>query len=541
MPKYQDDPLRDYDLRNFSGGYNSYTASRALVKENEIPDGRNVVLDDNGSVTKRGGTARFGAELASGKAPKGIGVIKTTSINKLIVACGTSWYDVDSTTSVALGGATFTDDLDTDFVQGVDRLYGANGTDNLAYTDDGANITSVTSNGNIGRWPVVYGQRLYMTNTTYPDRVYYSNPTTYSTTSSSAYAIGDFGTFNIDLSATPKKNAGFIILMPGSGLEITRLFKDSSAGTDYVYVYTKEHGIWRIAYASVNSDGSIAHTISQVVTADGSPAGKSVIKVGNDQWFRSKWNYSSLGEAAQYQNIRISTKGGRVKSEADAVAGSDLSKIAAGFYKEQVYFSYPLGTYNDRALIYDTRLNAWSAPLTNFNINRYLEWIDDTDTSYFLGLSANSSDSYVYRLDTGTNDNSTAIDAYFDTKSTDCGYPGRIKRFAFIEVFYSQIVGELTYQVFIDEDEAVTSALQFGSSASATSGIGSKIVGSFTVGSEFTAGSSTGIVRNDSFRIDCSYTAGKKIYVRFSNANVSENFKIDAIKIYYLLGDVYET
>jgi hypothetical protein len=208
--------LKQYSIKSFAKGSNSYAASRSMIEDEEIPQGGfNVILDDNGSASKVTGMAKYcSEEIVDGKQIRGMGQFHTSSINKLIVACDTSWYDVTTSAKTALTGKTFSSDKDTAFCQAMGRFYGANGTDNLCYTTDGAAVTDVTSNGNIGDQVVFFNQRLYMTNSSNKDRVYFSNPY------AAAGTVGDFGTFDTNLSATPPKNAGFLMFDPGSGEEL---------------------------------------------------------------------------------------------------------------------------------------------------------------------------------------------------------------------------------------------------------------------------------------------------------------------------------
>lgn len=546
---YIDDELKPFRVKSFAKGYNSYTQSNTLLDDQEIPQGRgpaqNVYLDQNAAASKRAGSSKFSAELSTGHAVFGAGLLKNTSFNKPIFVSNTTWYAITSGTSTALTGVSFTADKDTDFCQAIDRLYGANGTDNLAYTNDASTLTAVSSNGNIGRWPVSYNRRLYMTNTTNPDRIYYSNPYGIDLTNagSPVYSTTYFGTFDTDLttaiSGGNKKNAGFIILLPGGGVEITRLMLDNTSGVDYIYAYTKRHGIWRISYASTNTDGTIVHNVQQVNNFIGSPAGRSIIKVSNDQWFYSVDNIYTLGEVAQYINIRTSPKAGRVQSEINSIANSGRTKVSAGFFKNKIYFAYMTGTYNDRILVYDTVLNAWSTPFVGINASCFLVWEDDNSAIRFLAGSSNSGSSFIYELETGTSDAGTAISSNFTTKSFDCDLPGLIKRFAFVDVFYSLVYGVLTYEVFLDETSSVTGALQLGSSSTSTSGIGSQPVGNFPVGGEYSASATTAL-RSGSFRIDCGYAAGKTISIQFTNNNTGEQFKINSLQAYFIEGEIYE-
>lgn len=538
-------PLQNFEIPSFKDGYNSFSGSKLLIKKTEFPQGAfNVYSDENGSVTKRAGKSRWGAELASGYKAQGMGWLRNTSHNKVIAAAGTAWYNVTSTTSTALTGKTFTADKFTTFEQAIDRLYGANNTDNLCYTTNGTSITEVSSNGNIGLWPVYFNQRIYMTNATYPDRIYYSN--SYSvdlTTNPPTLTTTDFGSFNTDLSASPKKTAGYIALLPGTGVEINRLFRDSQSGTDYLWVHTEHHGVWRIGVGSANSDGSLAHTVTQFVPGSETHSGASVVKNGNDQWFydRKSENFVTLGEVAQFQNARITPKGGRVKAEVASIATAGHSQVAAGTFKSKIYFAYRTGSYNDRVIVYDTITNTWSSPYSGWNVSSFMEYEDDNEVKRFLAGSSDSADSYIYELETGTADQNTAISATFDTISTDCGKPGLIKRFGFIDVFYGTVFGVLNYEVFIDETSSLTGSLQLGNSTSVSVGIGSIPVGRYPVGADYdTSTTFASLAQNDSFRIDCGYAAGKRISVRFTNANTGESFKINGVSIWYLEGSIYE-
>ena len=541
MPKYRDEELKTYALNTFKGGYNSYAGGKSTVEDNEIPYGLNSLPTDNGSFAKRNGSALFGGEVATGKAIRGIGHLKTSSLNVLIVAAGTACYYKDGNNYTGLSGFTFTNDKDTQFCQAIDKLYIANGSNNLVYTDDGETITEISSNGNIGSWPVFYNQRIYMTNATYKDRIYYSNPYSLNLASSPPTLTGfnDDNMFNTDLSSDPKKNAGYIVLFPGGGVEITRLFLDNSAGSDYLYAYTKSHGIWRIAYSSINEeDGSVAHTISQVATNYGTPSGRSVAKVGNDQWFYGGDNQYSLGEVAQYQNIRITTKSGRIRSEMSSI--SSKTTVAATFYEDHLYLAYATGSYNDKFLIYDTKLNAWSTPCSGIAINCFYVWEDSNGVTRLLAGSADSDNSYIYELETGTDDNETAVNGYFETKSTNCKTSLK-KYFGYVDVFYTTLYGVVTYEVFIDEILSISGQVQLGNSSDKPAGLGSRALGEVVLGGDYWEDATTAsLAQNSFFRIDCNYKSGHKISVKITNNNSGEQYKIDGIIIYYLPGSFYE-
>jgi hypothetical protein len=551
MPQFEQSPtLRPYPIKDFKPGYDSFPSSRTLIKDGEIPYGKNVWLDDVGSVTKRPGSVKHGGEITAGKVPRNGAQFRTTGVNELIVACGTLWKKKNGNTWDTLSGAgnSFTDDLDWDFCQTVgttatSRLYGCNGVDDLAYYT-GSTVTKQSSNGNVGNQVVAFNGRLYMTNTTYPDRIYYSNPYGYNA-ATAAFSINDFGTFNTDLSTGDvllgtKKNAGYIMLDPGAGLTIKKIKVFSSAGgSDSLYIWT-DRNIWKIVpVATALSDGSIAHTIQVIVDGKGTTSAKSVIQVGNDVKFYDFDNIYSLGEQAQYQNIRVSTLSGRIKSEIDGVATTGKSKVVMGFFKDRLWFAYQKGTYNDRVNVWDSRLNAWSPPFEGLNIGWLLDFVESDGTHRWLAGS--SSESYVYELNSGTDDGGLAISAEFETKSLDCGLPGLIKRFGFADVFYGMLYGTLTYEVFVDEVSSVTGQIQLGNSTTVPSGAGTQLAGTFLAGQEYNPATTFSTLRqNSSFRIDLGYIAGKRISVRFTNNQTGEQFTINSLVFYFLPGDINE-
>lgn len=549
MGKYEVSPtLKPYPIKDFHLGYNSYAGSKTLIKDEEIPYGKNVWLDDNGSVTKRPGSVKHGGEIVVGKAPRNGTQFRTTTVNELIVACGTLWKKKNGASWDTLGGLTFTDNLDWDFCQTVgttygSRLYGANGTDKLAYYN-GTTITEQTANGNVGSQVVAFNGRLYMNNTAFPDRVYFSNPWTYDGASGD-FSIASFGTFNTTLVAgggLTNKNAGWISLDPGSGLKITKLkVYSSAAGVDALYVFT-DRNLWKIVPVStLDASGALAHSIQVIVDGKGTPAPKSVVQVGNDVKFYDYDNIYSLGEQAQYQNIRLSTLSGRIKSEIDGVATAGKDNVAMGFFKDRLWFAYQAGSYNDRIEIWDSRLNAWGCPFQGLNIGWFLDFVETDGTHRWLGGSSDPSNSFVYELNTGTSDDSTAISAEFETKSLDCGSPGLIKRFAFIDVFYGMLYGKLSYQVFIEEVDKITSAVQIGTSTTVPSGAGTQLAGTFIAGQEYDLSTTYPTLRQNSFfSIPCNYEPGTRISVRFTNNNTGEQFKINKIMVYSLEGSIYE-
>jgi hypothetical protein len=530
--------LKNHRLGGFKGGYSSFTGSKSNLKDTEFPYGVNVVLDDNGSLTKAPGATRFGNEVTSGSAVLAGVHFKNASVDKLIVHSGTATKYKNGSSWTAMTGATFSASTPVWFCQALDRLYATQpGLGALYYTTDGLSWSS-QSNGRDGSSIVFYNQRLYLID---ENDIWYSNP--YATASSPpAVSTSNFGSFDTDLTATPKKNAGFIRLFPGAGVEPVRLFLDQDGGTESLFVYTKRHGYWKITpVAAANSDGSISHSVSQANSYFGTEAPLSVFKVGNDQWFFDGENVNSLGEVQLYNNIRVTVKSGRVRSEMRSVNQTYPTLPTIGFKDQKVYFAYPTGTYNDRLLVFDTILGSWSAPLEGYNAAFFLEYRDGTQRRLLYG-SSNPSDSYVYEIDSGNELAGAAIESVFETKSSDCERPGLIKRFARAKVFYSMVYGTLNYEVILDETTRLSGSQQLGNSASRPVGIGSQMIGTFMVGAEYASDTTFAtLATNSDFDIDCEFEAAKKISIRFSNANAGEDFKIDDVEFSFIEGSPYES
>jgi hypothetical protein len=521
--------LQEYVVPSFKDGFNSYAGSKTLIKKTEVPAGLNTQCDDNGSMTKRLGSVPFGGEIVAGHVPTGFAQYKTGTVSELIVACNTGWYKKNGNSWTLLTGKTFTADKDTHFIQAQDRLYGCNGTDVLTYYD-GTDLHEVTALGSCDGifTKIEYAyQRLWGASATDKGTVWFSNPYAADGT------LGDFGTFTVDLGATPVKNAGFIQPMKGSGTEIVDLREDGGQ----VWQLDKKR-VRKIGSPTENTDKSVSFEISVVSSDLGGVSPRGTVKTLNDFWLYSGENLYTNGEVAQFQSPRTTPKSGRIRSEMASVTNAGKSKVALGYFEEKIYFAYQMGSYNDHVIVLDTRLNAWGTPFTGWNVGAFLDY-DDAGNHRFLAMS--SYDSYIYELETGNDDNGTAISAFFDTISTDCGMPGRVKRFAHIDVFYGMLYGALTYEVFIDEVSSITGQVQIGASTTAPSGIGTQIAGTFMIGQEYDPNTEfADLKQNSSFRIECDYTAGYRISVRFTNNNSGEQFKINGFSVYHLPGDVYE-
>lgn len=527
-----DDELKSYPLKNFRGGYNSYTGSKSNLNDDEFPAALNAELDDNGSITKSPGTSRYGGQVSSGFAVTGMGWLKTSVHNKVIVSADTHWYyNNGAGTPAALTGVTFTSNLQTYFIQALSRLYGVNATDTIAYTTNGSTITT-QSGGRSGISPVFFNQRIYLIDAT-TGRIWYSCSYTVTTDVTPDISIGFLGDYGTKLTGTVGvdfKDAGFIELFPGGGVEPTSLTVFGNA----IRILTKNHGEWEVSPTTANADKSVAHIVTQKVMHSNTPSPRGACINGADFWWYTGQGLTSYGEVAQYFTARPTTQSGRVRSEMQSVADAMKPLVAMCNFNEKLYVAYSTGTYNDHLIKYDNRLNAYGGPSTGINVSCFLEYVDDTGVRRLLAGSSLSTDSYVYQLETGTDYAGTAISSSFEHKSTDVGLPGRIKYFAFADVFYTLLYGQISYTSYIDENTPISGVQTIGSSGTVSVLGYPQPVGIFPVGYEFlTTVTSTTTATNGDFRIDLEFTPGKRVSTMFSNNNLGEQYKIDRIIYYY--------
>ena len=547
--------LKSFNFSSFQGGYDSFSGSRSNVKDNEIPAlpgiTKNVILDDNGSPQKRSGFSNWSGRMRTGDQVTGIETFKTTSFTTVIAASGSSWWNCSPGVATPLTGKTFNANQQTLFTGATGLLFGANGTDNLCYTSDGTTVNEITVNGIVGTSPVYYGNRIYMLSSAFRDRVYFSNPYQFTLGNvaglqgggqSIGGVVTGFDTANLfvtDLTANPKKNAGFLSFYPGSGVVLTRIYKDG----DFLYVYSVAHGIWKMSLqATINSDGTVTHTVAQIVTGIGCSAAKSIATVSqNDQYFYGNDNLYSRGEVQYYASPRVTTQSGRVQSEMRGVTQTAKPNVATVFYLNKVYVAYQAGgTANDSIIVKDTVLNAWSTPFTGVPVSSFLDYTDATGYRHLLAGSSDSNRPYLFELNVGLDDGGVPIAAGFETKSSDCKSPGLIKYGAFADVFFQQLSGTLDCQIIGDETNVLaTYSQQQQLVASGSLGVGSQLVGTFLVGAEFTPGSIIAAASYEGqFRIAIGYKKYRRISVRFSNNRMAEQFKINNIVVWYKEGSI---
>jgi|GEM_PF-3198177 hypothetical protein len=529
-PRYRDTPLQSHEVGPWKDGYNSFARSQAEVKDTEVPRGQDCHPDDNGAMADRDGKVAASPAFPSGYPTAALGTLKTASLFKKLALHGPTLYAFDDSTLTALTGATFTptDPKHCKIFQAAGRAYVVNGIDQPYYTTDGATLTMQA-----GAFPMrngtFYNQRIYCTRPQYPDRIYFSNPLSVDDTSSgtepAGYEVGDFGTFAVDLSADPVKNAGYVSLGIESGVEVVALARKG----DVLWAYTSDGGEWTVRPGAVDPDSNVlSHEVQNVIASGGTDAPLSVFPSENDQLFFGGDNVYFLGEVALYQSQRVSVKSARIQSDVRAIPASLKDDVVGISFQTRDYVFGGFGAFNDRTWVRNRVLNSWSAPFVGWNVSCALVVKETDGTQRLLAGSSDPDDPYVYELEQGSTDAGQFIDARFFDKNTDLKHPGIRKTNYFSKVFFSSVTDGVGWRAYVDgvlKKSGTFTVPRAGSSEPA--GTGTQPVGLFLVGIE---GDSPAVpvptATDGTFTINHGGIRGERLQVEYFKSSLQSRFRI---------------
>ncbi len=128
-------------VAGFLGGLNTFQ-DETLIKDSELTDAKNIVLDVDG-IQPRHGTLDYEDE-ADSKVQGGVGYYKSTGTRELLRVSGGYLKKYSTGTPTQIGSATYSTTADACLVQARDNAYIFNGVENLSYYN-GATITTYTS------------------------------------------------------------------------------------------------------------------------------------------------------------------------------------------------------------------------------------------------------------------------------------------------------------------------------------------------------------------------------------------------------------
>ena len=160
-------------------------------------------------------------------------------------------------------------------------------------------------------------------------------------------------------------------------------------------------------------------SLTKLDTSNSTQASKTMINFSNYIAFLNKYGVYDLDQQA-IGSIKSDALSFNIEPDIYALATEYLNKATAITWKNKIWLSVPYGasqSYNNRVYQYDyvrgrnleqRELGSWSK-FTNHNISEFVIH----DGNLYGGSSLQ--DGFIYQLDTGYNDNSSAINSSFQT------------------------------------------------------------------------------------------------------------------------------
>jgi hypothetical protein len=444
MPKLREAGEVTNYYNDFSGGANLYLGPRQ-IKDNESPDSINNDFKGKGGVGNRDGYSQIGSVGAT----YDLGIFGMseyhTSTKDQIIKFASDGANVvlnycdDGLNWTAVTGTKFTDGTDIDVVQAVSTaaaaltntdgtLFSFNGTDQMVKYNgvDWAAHTGATK----GYYGAYFDKRLWCVDEEYKDTLNYSTKTP------DATKPLDFATNGTS------SNPGTATFKPGSGQEITGMINFKNQ----LYVFLRS-SIYRIATTSTVNE----FTIQLVTNAVGCVSHRSICQVGEDVFFAADDGVYSLGDVANYTEVRTTNKSARIQKLFDGLSATSKAKLVGKYHNFKYHLFYSNdGVNNDSCVAFDVRYGGWQ------------NWrnIACRAATLFTG-SSNQTDLYighpttgaVYKMYSGTTDDGTAISSYWTSKSFDEEMFDIIKKYLVTTWNLGALNGKVNLYVIFNDTE----------------------------------------------------------------------------------------
>lgn len=419
---------RDYIHQRYDGGQND-TASADQLAENQGKLVQNGYLRTPGKFIKRSGCTLVGDDTGSTAItghttwtnPSGTSYQLRTTGTKLQYLNASAWADMDT---------GFTSGLPTEFVPANGKLYILNGTD-TTHVWDGTSVTlnscltelnnTTVPTAKYGIWwknyLILWGTAKY-NGSTYNGRAFFSN-------------LGAPETFT---TATDFFDVGY-----KDGTDGTAIF-----GMDKYIILGKDKSMFLMT--GVNpTEWILSATVNNVSSLDASigvASHRSFVQVGNDAWFMgSDGQMRSVNRTSFGSSPLMGIVSGNVRGTLAAMNKGQLGKVASVLFDGRVYVAFPDGTstYNNKVLVADTSISLQDS-LNPHPWVTYTGWspscwyIRSSSGTQQLCFGEASADSKSYQAETGTSDNSVAIDFDYISGFMTLKNPEKSKNFKFVIV-----------------------------------------------------------------------------------------------------------
>jgi hypothetical protein len=497
---------------DFAGGINIYNGAKQ-IKDNESPDSQNCDFRGKSGIGNRQGYTEIGTVENSRTAIYGMSTYKTAADNQLIkfASDGTdiALYSSSGGAWTAVTGTVFSDGYNMNVCQAGGYLFSSNGVN--AMVKYNGTVWAAHTGASTGYFATYFAKRLWVVDETNLDTL------NFSTEYNDATKPLDFVTNGTST------NPGTLTFKPGSGEEITAIkrFKNN------LYVWTKD-SIYRITATSTANVFSVELISSSI----GCVSYRSVAQVGEDIFFAGDDGIYSIGDVANYFEVRTTNKSLKVQELFDSISGTNKKKLVGVYHKFKYHLFYSkLGTNNDSCMTYDTRYQSWN-DWTNIAGNSAVVWQNSSDEfGMYFGEPTTGE---VHEMYSGTTDNGTTITSYWTSKDLDDNLPDTVKLYMDTTFTLGALNGSLTFYVIFDS--GTVSASKNLSQGKPQGGFGADVFGKAVFG-KGTNTSTVTTVLNQPYRIKAK---GKKFSIQYKIYSQGADWRVDAISQTYLPFDHYK-
>lgn len=365
--------------------------------ETALADASNIVVNEKGLPTGRGGSVRLNNtslasevtsfhEYRSGATANQICSYST----KIAVYNSATGEFVDKITGLTDGEMYQWTNFDS-------KAIGANGADAPQYWTDDSNKGDLAGSPPVGVCVTEWSNRLWFGgDTTNIGRLTGSklvDPTNYVATGADGYisqAVGD------------------------AGDPITGLF-----GFFDILIVGKKNSLYKVYFGTPNDATTLYIKPVYVKSADsvGFTSKWAITQVGNDVLFLDGFDIKRLSGIEEFGDLETSSVIPHFREYLASIADKDYIQYSQFFHykkKQQVWVSIPTGASTRYVFILDYRFISTTGryavyPMGNLVVNSFGGMLDGSLTNLYYGDRTG----YVHQLDTGENDNGSAISRYF--------------------------------------------------------------------------------------------------------------------------------
>ncbi|MEW6303496.1 MAG: hypothetical protein AB1705_08505 [Verrucomicrobiota bacterium] len=439
------DDVLEYDgMKSFAGGMDGYTPPEELGLD-VCAVLENCLVQRNGRVKSRyGADALSGAAVAASKV-QGLCYFDTPSLELLVAAVNAALYKWDGAAWAAIAGYAATDaSTAVTIVQGIDKVYIADGTKNLHSWDGAAapvDLGSGLGNPPAGASILLWHQtnRLFAAGiATEPDTIYASD-------------ILDAG--------------------PGAWNHATFKFRVGAGEGDPIIGLVRLPGYWlgvikRNSIYLVNADPAAATAADWQIPFQTQGVGcvgkRAFVQFGNEALLLARDGIRSVRRmaAAEQQFEIVPPISDAVKQYIDRINWAQASKVAAWRYKELAFFALPLdsATEPSHVIVWNEQLQRWLGVWNGWTPTCFATTRFNDQDRLVIGDTTGRVNQWKDYADEGLESTYQDNGANFTTKlrTRTLNFRDKIstKDGEFVEIEFIESSGTATVTAYYDDEEA---------------------------------------------------------------------------------------